>query len=205
MRITFYHRSFYRFFHLPVTHSQPSLTAIIGKSSSLTWSIALLSIALMGLFDSGCSGPKISGIQERAALNDENYISWIRQQIDDQVSLPDARADIKPAQGKVVRWNGDIVDIWQDRLLIAQEGGGVGWNHFVLFLDHPLPQVSTVKDLIQTVSSGDGIYAAGRILDMRTIILRSGSDLTIPHLECLIISKENDRQFNRPVWVTDDR
>ena len=36
-----------------------------------------------------------------------------------------------------------------------------------------------------------------------TIVLKSGSDLTIPHLECYLISKENDRQFARPVRSND--
>ncbi len=159
------------------------------------------------LFVLGCSGtvPEQTRPERHLALDIEAYVASVKAKVDPLITCEDAMDSIDTVRGQMVKWHGNIVRNWDDKLLIASVGREESWNHFVLLLDHPLPQASTIGDLIQTVSRDDAIYAAGRIIDLQTIVLKTGSDLTIPHLECLIISKENDRQFNRPVWVTDNR
>jgi hypothetical protein len=159
------------------------------------------------LFILGCAGtvPEQALPERHLGLDIEAYVASVKAKVDPLITCEDAMDSIDAVRGQMVKWHGNIVRNWDDKLLIASVGREESWNHFVLLLDHPLPQASTIGDLIQTVSRDDAIYAAGRIIDLRTIVLKTGSDLTIPHLECLIISKENDRQFNRPVWVTDDR
>lgn len=156
------------------------------------------------LFLLGCAGtvPEQIRTEESPSFGVETYIEAIKAEVNPLITCEDAMDSIDAVRGQVVKWHGNIIRDWDDRLLIATEGREESWNHFLLLLDHPLPRESTVGELIQTVSREDAIYAAGRIIDLRTIVLKSGSDLTIPHLECYIISKENDRQFNRPVWVT---
>lgn len=157
----------------------------------------------IAIFILGCSGtsPRIDPGNGYRNRTDNDFVASIRQQVDDQVTYRDAMADIEKVRGKMVRWSGDIVKMWDDRLLIAIGAGGGHWNHFVLLIDWPLPELSTVENLTQTVSLKDAIWALGRIIDLRTIVLETGSDLTIPHLECYAISKDNDRQFANPVWV----
>jgi len=125
----------------------------------------------------------------------------IKQQVDDQVTCSVAMDDIDKARGKIVRWDGDVIKIWDDRLFIATGGGGGHWNHFVLLIDRPLPELSTVENSMQTLSPKETIWALGRIIDLETIVLETGSILTIPHLECYVISRGNDRQFAKPVWL----
>jgi len=165
---------------------------------------SLIGFALLLL---GCAGPvpRTDSADQQRRLAQESYVVSVKSRIDPLITCEAAMDSIDAVRGKVVKWHGDIIREWDDKLLIASQGREESWNHFVLLLDHPLPRESTIGDLIQTVSRGDAIYAAGRISDLRTIVLKTGSDLTIPHLECYIISKENDRQFGRPVWVTDNR
>ncbi len=155
------------------------------------------------LFFHGCGGEfsEKGWDDQRHALSEEDVVAIIKQQIDDQVTYEHATDDIVKARGKVVKWSGDIVVTWNDKLLIACPRREGGWNHFVLLLDHPLPAESSIEDLVQTVSQGDAVYVAGRIIDLQTIILETGSDLTIPHLQGYLISKDNDREFIHPVWV----
>jgi hypothetical protein len=155
------------------------------------------------LFISGCSGAlSEKGLgDEQQATSDEDFVASIKQQIDDRVTYQDAMDDIEKVRGKVVKWNGDIVIIWNEKLLIASPSREGDWDHFILVIDHPLPQDVSLEDLIQTVSIGDAIYAIGRIIDRKTIVLETGSDLTIPYLKCYVISKENDRNFSKPAWV----
>jgi hypothetical protein len=157
----------------------------------------------MALFLSGCGGTLSEKAldDEKQAMSEEDFVASIKQQIDDQVTYQSALDDIAKARGKVVKWSGDIVITWKDKLLIASPKREGGWNHFILVLDHPLPQASSVEDLIQTVSKGDAVYVVGRIIDRQTVVLETGSDLNIPHLKGYLISKENDRQFINPVWV----
>jgi len=157
------------------------------------------------LFILGCAGTISEQIrtEKTPVFDPEQYVASVRERVDPLITCEDAMDSIDAVRGQVVKWHGDIVRNWDDKLLIASKGREESWNHFVLLLDHPLPRESTIGDLIQTVSRGDAIYAAGRIIDLRTIMLKTGSDLTIPHLECLVISKENDRQFTRPLWITD--
>jgi hypothetical protein len=164
-------------------------------------SILLIIVSALIIFACSGSGLKTDPGEERRHITDKDFVTSIKRQVDDQVSWSDAIVDIEKVRGKIVRWSGDVVKLWNDRLLIASDAGDGGWNHFILLLDHPLSQATTVKDLIQTISSGDAIYTVGKIVDRKTIVLETGSDLTIPHLECYVISKENDRQFARPVWV----
>jgi len=151
-----------------------------------------------------CAGtvPEQTRPEDTLSYDLEQYLASVKAEVDPLITCEDAMDSIDAVRGQVVKWHGDIIRTWDDKLLIATEGQEESWNHYVLLLDHPLPRESTIGDLIQTVSRGDAIYAAGRIIDLQTIVLKTGSDLTIPHLECLVISKENDRQFTRPVWVT---
>jgi hypothetical protein len=161
---------------------------------------SLIGFALLLL---ACAGPisQTGSIEQQRRLAQKEQVAAIKTQIDPLITCEAAMDSIEAVRGQVVKWHGDIIRSWNDKLLIASQGREESWNHFVLLLDHPLPRESTIGELVQTVSRGDAIYAAGRIIDLRTIVLKSGSDLTIPHLECFIISKENDRQFGRPVWV----
>lgn len=164
------------------------------------WSHSFIAIALVFF---GCGGmiSEKDLSAEKQALSDTEFVASIKQQIDDQVTHQDAMNDIEKVRGKVVKWSGDIIKIWNDKLLIACPKKEGGWNHFILIIDHPLPQESPIEDLIQTASTGDVIFVAGRIIDIQTVILETGSDLTIPHLKCYVISKENDRQFAKPMWI----
>jgi len=165
------------------------------------WGMAVM------LFILGCAGTvsQTGSVEQQRRLAEEEYIASIKAQVDPLITCEAAMDSIDAVRGEVVKWHGDIIRIWDDKLLMATEGQEESWNHFVLLLDHPLPRESTIGDLVQTVSRDDAIYAAGRIIDLRTIVLKTGSDLTIPHLECYLISKENDRQFARPVWVAKKR
>jgi hypothetical protein len=151
----------------------------------------------------GCGGAlSEKGLgDEKQAMSDEEFVASIKQQIDDLVTYQDAMGNVEKVRGKMVKWNGDIVITWNDKLLIACPRREGGWNHFILLLDHPLPVESSIEDLIQTVSKGDAVYVVGRIIDLQTIVLETGSDLTIPHLQGYLISKYNDREFANPVWV----
>jgi len=165
------------------------------------WGLAVM------LFIFGCAGTvsEQARPEEPLTFDHEQYVASVKAKVDPLITCEDAMDSIDAVSGQVVKWHGNIVRNWDDKLLIASVGREESWNHFVLLLDHPLPRASTIGDLVQTVSRDDAIYAAGRIIDLRTIVLKTGSDLTIPHLECYVISKENDRQFTRPVWVTKNR
>jgi hypothetical protein len=167
----------------------------------IVWGLAAI------FFHFGCAGtvPEQTGSGADLPFDLEEYVASVKRDIDPLITCEDAMDSISAVRGQVVKWHGFLLREWTDKLLIATPGREESWNHYILLLDHPLPQESVIGDLVQTVSRGDAIYAAGRILDRRTIVLKSGSDLTIPHLECLIISKENDRQFARPVWVRESR
>jgi hypothetical protein len=158
---------------------------------------------LISLFIFACGGtaPELEIRNNHLSSGDRKFVTGIKQQIGDPVLYQDVIDNIADSRGKIVKWDGNIVHAWDDKLLIASQNREASWDHYVLLLDHPLPKDRSVKDLTQTVSTHDAIYAIGRIIDRRTIVLESGSDLTIPHLECFVISKDNDREFTRPVWV----
>jgi hypothetical protein len=169
-----------------------------------TYPLSAVAIATaLALLIFSCSGTssKTDPVGEFPDTNDAGFLAFIKGQVDDRVTCADALDSIDSVRGKIIRWSGDIVAMWDDRLFIATGGGGGSWNHFVLLIDRPLPELLTVESSMKTVSLKDAIWALGRIVDLRTIVLNTGSVLTIPHLECYAIAKENDRQFARPVWV----
>lgn len=155
----------------------------------------------------GCAGALSErGLSDKEhPMSDEDFVASMKQQIDDQVTYEDAVDGIEKVRGKVVKWNGDVVITWDDKVLVACPRREGGWNHFILLLDHPLPVASSIEDMRQTVSKGEAVYAVGRIIDRRTVVLETGSDLTIPHLKCHLVSKENDRQFVNPIWIAHER
>jgi hypothetical protein len=160
-------------------------------------------MAAIAIFLFACSSTvsEIETGDDHRRMSQDEFVASIKQMADDQITLEDVMHDVEKVRGKVVKWNGDIIKYWSDKLLIASQGTADHWNHFILLLDHPLPEQSSVADLKQTVSTRDAIFALGRIINRQTIVLETGSDLTIPHLECYVISKDNDRQFAKPVWV----
>jgi len=160
-------------------------------------------LILMALFITACGGtaPEIDIKNDRLSAGDREFVANIKQETGDPVLYRDVTENIEDFRGKIAKWDGNIVQIWDDKLLIASLNRDGFWDHFILLLDHPLPEDRSVKNLTQTLSIRDDIYALGRIIDLRTIVLESGSDLTIPHLDCFVISKDNDREFVRPVWV----
>jgi len=173
---------------------------VFGRILPFQWFDPLIAIALLSFGCGGAISERNLGA-EKEALSDAEFVASVKAQIDDQVTYEDAADDIERVRGKVVKWRGDIVIIWNDKLLIASPSREGDWNHSVLMIDHPLPQDTSVEDLKQTVSTKEGVYVLGRIVDLQTVVLETGSDLTIPHLECYVISKDNDRTFSNPVWV----
>lgn len=172
------------------------------KDLLFTSRLAILSTLIASLA-LACAGiaPEKGAPDKLAAVRDDELVASLRQQIDDQTTYDDAMMDIERVRDRIVKWRGDIVSIWDDQLLIASRNKDGGWNHFILLLDHPLPEALTIRDLTQTVSPKDAIWAIGQIADRRTVVLDSGTDLIIPHLKCYVISKENDRDFANPVWT----
>ncbi|MFC1682819.1 hypothetical protein ACFL0G_01245 [Candidatus Zixiibacteriota bacterium] len=165
----------------------------------------LLTAATVFILACGGTAPEIDTGNDHLSAGDREFVARIKSQIHDQVLYQDVKEDIGKFRGKVVKWDGDIVHAWDDKLLMASQNREGSWDHFILLLDHPLPEDRSIVELIQTISTGDAIYALGRIIDRRTIVLESGSYLTIPHLDCFVISKDNDREFARPVWVGNRR
>jgi hypothetical protein len=156
--------------------------------------------AAAALFLLGCSA---AVYEEEASygVSDEDFVAAIKGQIDYLVTCEDAMEDIDAVRGRVVKWNGDIVRIWDDKIHIQSHGQEEYWNNFIFILDHPLPKERHIGESIQMVFERDPVYVVGRIMDRKTVLLKSGTEITVPHLRGYIISKDNDRNFEDPVWV----
>lgn len=170
---------------------------MLSTSRPFPWAGLCAATALLLL---GCSG---AVYEEGAgdAVSDEDFVTSIKRQIDYLVTCEDAMEDIDAVRGRVVKWYGDIVRIWDDKIQIQSHGKEEYWNNFILLLDHPLPKESHIGEPIQMVFERDPVYVVGRIMDRKTVLLKTGTEMTVPHLKGFIISKNNDRDFENPVWV----
>jgi len=158
------------------------------------------SLCAAALLLSGCSGT-VSEREVSYGPSNEDFVAAIKQEIDYLVSCEDAMEDIDAVRGRVVKWYGDIVRIWDDKVHIQSHGQEEYWNNFILLLDHPLPKESHIGESTQMVFERDPVYVVGRIMDRKSVLLKSGTEMTVPHLKGFIISKANDRDFENPVWV----
>lgn len=163
------------------------------------------------------------GIQE-SGMSDKQFVEAIKQQIDYEVTEKDALDDIESVRGKVVKWSGNITQIWNEKIHILGRGEEERTNFFEFLLDHPLPRETRIGDVTQTLIVGDAIRVVGRIVNLQTIRARSinlerifgiepnvstwspgeigpSYNVTAPILKGYIISKDNDRNFENPVWV----
>jgi hypothetical protein len=150
----------------------------------------------------GCAGTVQQGVvEDESGISDAEFIKEIKQKIDYLVRCEDAFDDIEAVRGKVVKWHGEIVRIWNDKIQVRSSGEIERWNNFIFLLDHPLPRESRFGESTQTISERETIYVVGRIMDLENVIFKDGTDLTIPHLKGYIISKDHDRNLLKPAWV----
>jgi hypothetical protein len=185
----------------------------------------VVSFAAAALLLLACAG----AVSERGAgglsdMSDEQFVASIKQEIDYQVTEKDALDNIGLARGKVVKWNGNITQIWNDRIHVLGRGEEERTNFFEFQLDHPLPRETHIGDVTQTLIVGDAIWVVGRIVNLETVRARSinierisgiqpnisplspgeigpSYNVTAPILKGYIISKDNDRNFENPVWI----
>ena len=184
--------------------------------------------AAIALFILGCAGAvSEKGVGDESGISDEEFVASIKRVIDYEVSERDALDDIESVRGKVVKWNGNITQIWNDKIHVLGRGEEEHYNFFELLLDHPLPQEIRIGDRTQTLIVGDPIHVVGRIENVQTVVARSinidrmfgmppnigglshgeigpSYNVTAPILRGYIISRENDRNFENPVWVANN-
>jgi hypothetical protein len=178
---------------------------------------ALLSLACAGaVSERGAGGQSV--------MSDEEFISSTQKVIDYQISHEDAMNSIQEVRGKVVKWHGTIIKTWEDKIqicgrLILKRARYQRWRpgsycfdtkdprsydlseNFLFTLDHPLPRENHFINMTATVAVWDAVYVIGEIIDTQTIVTESGEKLTLPVIQGYIISKDNDRNFENPVWV----
>lgn len=136
------------------------------------------------------------------ATGDDEVINSHKKQIDYGLTWKTAMEDIETVKGKVVKWDGWLVRIWDDKIQVFGRGREEFTNNFVATLDHPLPTETGIGDLTQTVSVGKTVWIVGKIIDQQVYVTRDGVNMTVPVLKCLMISRDNDRDFSNPVWIT---
>jgi hypothetical protein len=164
------------------------------------------------------------GAGGQSFMSDEEFVASIRREIDYEVTEKDVLDDIESVRGKVVKWSGNITQIWNEKIHILGRGEEERTNFFEFLLDHPLPRETRIGDVTQTLIVGDAICVVGRIVNLQTVRARSinierifviepnisplspgeigpSYNVTAPILKGYIISKDNDRNFENPVWV----
>lgn len=164
------------------------------------------------------------GVGGKSVMSDEEFMASIKREIDYEVTEKDALDDIESVRGKVIKWSGNITQIWNEKIHILGRGEEERTNFFEFLLDHPLPRETRIGDVTQTLIVGDAICVIGRIVNLQTVRARSinierifgiepnisplspgeigpSYNVTAPVLKGYIISKDNDRNFENPVWV----
>ena len=58
------------------------------------------------------------GVGGQRAMSDEEFVTSIKRKIDYGVTEKDALDDIESARGKVVKWSGNITQIWNEKIHI---------------------------------------------------------------------------------------
>jgi|GEM_PF-1378638 len=173
--------------------------------------IVLFSAAALFFLSCAVTVPeKEVGIRE-SGTGDEEFVGAIKQQIDYEVTESDAIDSIDTVRGKIVKWHGNVHKIWDDKIHILGPGEKRRYNFFVFLLDHPLPRETGIGDMTQSISPGDAIVIIGRIVDLDDVMAEiryritepvvSPAKVTAPILKGYVISKDNDRNFEDPVWV----
>lgn len=157
---------------------------------SILWILLLISLM-------NCVG----SLPEMAA-GDNEVINSYKEQIDYGLTWKAAMEDIEKVKGKVVKWDGWLVRIWDDKIQIFGRGREELFNNFVVELAHPLPKETGIGDMTQTISIGNAAWVVGKIIDKQVYVTRDGVNITVPVLKGLMISRDNDRDFKKPVWVT---
>ena len=160
-------------------------------------SIVFLLVFIFLVLLSTCSGVVIENTE-----NDTSFIDSIEKQVVYQITCNDAVKNFEKVEGSIVKWSGRILGIWNDQIQIRRiPAERYSNNTFLLLLDHPLPQETHIGDLKQTVMVSNTIWILGRITEVRDILSMSGMEITVPVLKGFVISKDNDRTFDKPVWV----
>jgi hypothetical protein len=140
-----------------------------------------------------------SGADQEQSLSNEEFVISVMKKIDYQVRHQDAMKSTKAVQGKIVKWHGRITEIREDNIMICgrmvlirpRDGSPVPYyvdrndpmnynffENFLFTLDHPLPEETRIGDMTE-----------------------SGVNLTLPVLQGYAIAKDNDRNFQNPVWI----
>lgn len=154
---------------------------------------------LLLLFSINCAG----SLTEMAADQD-TVIKSYKEQIDYGLTWKAAMENIEKVKGKVVKWDGALVRIWEDKIQVYGRGREESINNFIVKLDHPILTEAGIGDMTQTVSIGKTVWVVGRIIDKEEFVTRRGVNVTVPVLRGLMVSKDNDRNFARPVWIANE-
>jgi len=165
------------------------------------YSVAVLSmLSVFGLlFLMNCAGSFTE-----MATSESEIIKSHKEKINPGLTWKTAMEDIESVKGKVVKWDGWLVRIWDDKIQIFGRGREEFVNNFIVELNHPLPKEVGISEMTQTISVGRAAWVVGKIIDKQVYVTRDGVNITVPVLKGIMISKDNDRDFKNPVWVAEE-
>jgi hypothetical protein len=185
--------------------------------------LACLMMLAAGLLSCAPAVPESGVSASRQGSAEEDLISSVKKEIDYHLQHQDVMEDVEAAGGKTVKWHGIITKIYEDRIQVcgrmvlirSHDGSPVPdyidrndprnyhlLENFLVTLDHPLPREKRLGDMTPSVTVWDAVYVIGRLIGTETLVTESGVNLTLPVLQGFAITKESDRDFQGPVWVT---
>ncbi len=142
-----------------------------------------------------------AGMVSEMAPDNEALINSYKKQIDYGVTWKAAMKDYEKVKGKVVKWDGSLVEIRENKIQVFGRGREEFVINFIVELDHPLPKEQGIGDMTQTVAIGNTVWVVGKIIDKQDYVTRTGVNLTLPLLKGYMITRDNDRDFKKPLWV----
>lgn len=145
-----------------------------------------------------------AGSLSEIAAGDDEVINSYKEQINPGLTWEAAMRDIEQVKGKVVKWDGWLVRIWENKIQVFGRGREELVNNFIVELDHPLPREQGIGDMSQTVTTGKIVWVVGKIIDKQLYVARDGVNVTLPLLKGYMITRDNDRDFKNPVWITNE-
>jgi len=164
--------------------------------------IFLFKSVMLLLIVAFCITTCVSTIPENSD-SDRTFIESIQKQVNHQITWHDAVENLEEVHGGIVKWSGRIIRVWEDKIQVYRyPSERYSNNNFLLLLDHPLPSETNIGELKQTVVVGNTIWMLGKITEVRDIVTERGNDIKVPVLKGFVISKDNDRNFEKPVWVS---
>lgn len=171
-----------------------------GRMSPFLWAWLVI---LMIFSILACAGtlPEQKASDRDQGMSDEEFVAAIKQQINFEVTEKDAVDSFDLSRGQVVKWVGNVYEIFDDKIHIIGSGEEKRYNYFAFLMDHPLPRQTRIDDMTKTVAVGDEICVVGRIKDAQDLILRTQVKVAASILEGYIISKSSDRHLQHPIWV----